>query len=133
MKAIKLLFLAGFLFAGGFAGIAQNVLENISIESFTKLEEDKSRVILDVRTEQEYKAGHIPGAININYYDDNAGDRMKNLDKNSSVYVYCQAGGRAKKACDFLLESGFKKVYHIEGDMMGWEKSGLPVNKTEVE
>ena len=47
----------------------------------------------------------------------------------SPVYIICQSGGRAAKACERLQEAGLKHVYSIEGGTSAWEKSGLPVKR----
>ncbi len=109
---------------------AQEKINEIDATQLSVLMAEQSVVILDARTEQEYNGGHIPGAININYYDENAAEKMLELNKDTAVYVYCQAGGRARKACDFLMTSGFKKVYHLSGDIIGWEKAGKELEKT---
>jgi rhodanese-related sulfurtransferase len=43
--------------------------------------------------------------------------------------LYCRSGYRAAKAGDILIKSGFSKVRHLEGDMLGWEKSGNKIEK----
>ena len=130
----RILFLLSFLFfIYTDTAKAQEKFNEIDATQLSVLMAEKSVLILDTRTEQEYNSGHIPGAININYYDENAAKKMLELDKNAPVYVYCQAGGRARKACDFLVNSGFKNVYHLSGDIIGWEKAGKEIEKTSNE
>ncbi len=86
---------------------------------------DKSDwLILDVRTEKEYNAGHVPGAVNISHSE--IAENMSKLSeyKDKTVVVYCRSGFRAGKAADVLLSNGFTQVKHLDGDMLNWEKAG---------
>lgn len=86
-------------------------------------------LIIDVRTKKEYDQGHVPGAVNI-AHDQLASNIDKLLTrKDKPVVVYCRSGYRAGKAADVLLEYDFKQVKHLEGDMLGWEKAGLEIEK----
>ncbi|WP_105190619.1 rhodanese-like domain-containing protein [Pseudoalteromonas sp. T1lg48] len=80
--------------------------------------------LLDVRTSEEYQQGHIKGAINISHTV--LADHLGELDKERPIVVYCRSGRRAAMAIDILQEQGFKQVYHLEGDWLGWQKQQLP-------
>ena len=86
-------------------------------------------LILDVRTTDEFASGHVPGAINIPY--DEVGMRVEELgsDRDRTVVVYCESGGRAGKAEATLLASGFTDLVHLEGDMRAWRSEGRPTAK----
>lgn len=83
-------------------------------------------VFVDVRTPKEYKAGHIPGAINIPVSD--IAMRMNELPKNKQLYVYCHSGVRAAKASALLAKAGFH-VENMPESMEGWKAAGYPVEK----
>lgn len=86
-------------------------------------------MILDVRTREEINQGKIPGATQINFYDEDFSDRLNEMDKkNIAYYVYCAAGGRSGKAASLMSEMGFKKVYDLKGGMNAWKAAGLEVN-----
>ena len=70
--------------------------------------------LVDVRTEQEYKAGHLSGAINVPLADIQKGSLSK-LDKNSSIKLYCRSGRRASEAKIILERAGFNHVTNIGG------------------
>ena len=79
--------------------------------------------LLDVRTQKEYDLGHIDGAININVLDDASfAKKIKNLDKEEPVYIYCQMGGRSKKASQKLRDEGFKNIFDYSGGYSEWSK-----------
>ena len=93
-----------------------------------KLEIEKQGVqILDVRTAGEYQGGHIKNALQANWNDRSEFEkRTQHLDKKTTVYVYCQAGGRSAAAAAYLTEKGFS-VVNLEGGMSNWKINNLPV------
>jgi rhodanese-related sulfurtransferase len=97
-----------------------------SIEFNTAIQQPNVQ-ILDVRTASEFKSGHIKNALQANWNDPQEFEsRTKELDKNSTVYVYCQAGGRSAAAQAYLMEKGFT-VVNLEGGMSNWKMNNLPV------
>ncbi|WP_010481492.1 rhodanese-like domain-containing protein [Acaryochloris sp. CCMEE 5410] len=86
-------------------------------------------VILDVRTVEEYEAGHIPGAIQIYFRD--VPKRIQDLQSFASqdVVVYCERGFRAQIAETALQEAGFDRLYHLDGDIKAWRQAKFPVEK----
>ena len=86
-------------------------------------------VVLDVRSQQEYDSGHVPGALHIPY-DELAGrvDEVK-AQEADKVVVYCEAGGRAGKAEATLQEAGFENVYDLEGHMRAWRADKRPTKR----
>lgn len=84
-------------------------------------------VVLDVRTPEEYAAGHIPGAINIPH--DQLATRLTELPgaKSTEIVVHCQAGRRAATAENILVQGGYTDVRDLQGHFGGWVQQGLPV------
>jgi NADPH-dependent 2,4-dienoyl-CoA reductase/sulfur reductase-like enzyme/rhodanese-related sulfurtransferase len=101
--------------------VAENILsERIKMfqwEQATSI--DKKDILLDVRTPEEYKAGHIAGAINIPV--DELRCRLNELPKNKAIYIYCQIGLRGYLASRILLQSGFEKVVNLSGGYRLWD------------
>ncbi|MCP5017017.1 MAG: rhodanese-like domain-containing protein [Ketobacter sp.] len=84
---------------------------------------------IDVRSAGEYSNGHVPGAINIPHDKiSNQLEQIKHL-KDKPVLLYCRSGRRADMAETTLSELGFSQLYHLQGDMMEWDKNQLPVEK----
>ena len=90
------------------------------------IESDTLPVILDVRTPEEYKQSHVPGAINIPVQD--LENRLEELTvpEGDFIAVYCERGVRADSAEDILYAAGFDSIFHLQGDMSEWRKQGLP-------
>lgn len=92
-----------------------------------RMEAGDAPFVLDVRTPDEFAAGHIPGAVNIPHTEIDA--RMAELgdDPDREVVVHCKSGRRADMAEQQLLAAGFTRVLHLEGDMDEWVATGRPV------
>jgi rhodanese-related sulfurtransferase len=107
-------------------------VEKISIEKFEDMKKAKDVVVLDVRTPEEFKDGHVPGARNIDVMDKSFAERAKSLDKDKTYLVYCQSGGRSTRAAAKMKQMGFGKLYNFAGSMVEWEKAGKPIEKGEA-
>ena len=86
-------------------------------------------IILDVRTPEEFNAGHIANAININLEGSDFSSEVSKLDKNATVAVYCRSGNRSGVATDQMAEIGFTDMYDMQGGIVDWEAAGGPVVK----
>ena len=84
--------------------------------------------LIDVRTPDEYKAGHITNAKNINFYAADFKDQMEKLDKSKVIAVYCGVGGRSGKVSTILTQLGFKTIYDLQGGMTAWKTKGKKVS-----
>jgi rhodanese-related sulfurtransferase len=82
-------------------------------------------LVLDVRSNQEYGGGHVPGAQNIPV--DQLADRLGELRgrHEAEIVVYCESGRRAARARELLDSEGFINVRHLTGDMRQWRRDGL--------
>ncbi|MCK0153304.1 rhodanese-like domain-containing protein [Alcanivorax sp. S6407] len=96
--------------------------DSISVEQLKQeMAAEKSPIIIDVRDEDEYLAGHIPGAImvpakNIEHHLD-----MLQQYKKDEIVLYCMSGRRASAAATALEGAGFKNVRLLEGNYPGWQ------------
>jgi thioredoxin len=96
-----------------------------------KLKSTASKIVLDVRTDEEFNSGHLQGAINMNVNDPSFGDRLKQLDTTQPVFVYCLAGGRSARAAEILKDMGFPAVYNMEGGVSRWTYENRPLERPE--
>ena len=87
-------------------------------------------IVLDVRSDEEFKSGHIVNAVNISH--DHLTDKLSLLsqklagDKSALIIVHCRSGRRAAMAEEILRDNGFSNVRHLSGDMNAWQKNNLP-------
>lgn len=93
---------------------------SVDNEEFAGTVSDTATVILiDVRTPEEYAAGHIPGAVNIDVKSPDFKDRISSLDKSKTAAVYCRSGVRSMNAAKILAGNGFK-VCNLQNGILGW-------------
>ncbi len=83
------------------------------------LETYEDTVILDVRTPEEFRQGHIPGSINIPLNELMDG-RYRELDRSDLFLVVCQSGARSATASQFLIDNRFHFVYNLLGGLNHW-------------
>ena len=76
-------------------------------------------IILDVRREDEFAEGHIPGAINVPNEDIQDIAPSELPDKNQTIYVYCRSGNRSKQAASKLVAMGYTNIIEF-GGIMDW-------------
>jgi len=117
------------LFVAGVAFAAEPATKNVGVDEFAKLRENKGAVVLDVRTEKEYKAGHIPNAKLIDIGSPDFEEKIGKLDKSKTYIVHCAAGGRSARACKKMETLGFTNLVNLSSGFKGWEKAGKPVEK----
>lgn len=80
---------------------------------------------VDVRTAEEYAAGHAARAVNIPL--DTIAKNLDRLEKNEPVYLICQTGNRSQKAAVILKDAGFNNVLNVTGGTVAWQAAGLPI------
>jgi hydroxyacylglutathione hydrolase len=85
--------------------------------------------VLDVRTDREWRGGHIPGAKHI--LMPQLERRTGELDKSKPTAVYCASGYRASIASSVLKRAGFENVMNVPGSWHAWKEAGLPVEKAD--
>ena len=106
---------------------AQNSVKVLTAEEFAAaVKADKKAVVLDVRRPDEFAAGHIEGAVLLNFLDTvafNAG--VEKLDKSKTYYIYCRSGRRSNNAAVILQKKGFT-VFDLGGGFLSWQRYNLP-------
>ncbi len=100
-----------------------NSVINLDSESFSeKFRSDSQGVLLDVRTSQEFSAGHIPDSKLIDIYLPTFAEKISELDKEKNYYIYCRSGNRSYHAGVFMLQQGFKTVYNLADGILDWHE-----------
>ena len=103
--------------------------KDVNVAEFEKLIAEGNGIILDVRTDGEFAEGHLKGATQIDIFSSDFESKIKELDPNIPVYVYCRSGKRSGKAANSMKGMGFLEVYNLEGGILAWQGSGKPIEK----
>lgn len=126
MKSLFSLFLAALL---PVVLHAADQAKHVKADEAAKLIADGKTVIVDVRTADEFKDGHIKGAKNIDIMSADFEAQLAKLDKTQPTLVHCQAGGRSMRALKVFEKLGFEHLIHLDDGFGGWETAGKPVEK----
>ncbi len=117
MKSILPFIIAVLILLSGCAGpSAENGYQQISQEEAKSMMDSQEVVILDVREQDEYDGGHIPGAVLLpvgTIDQDTAAAVIP--EKDAAVLVYCRSGNRSKTASSALAALGYTNIYEFGG------------------
>jgi rhodanese-related sulfurtransferase len=96
--------------------------KTISQNKFQRLLKKNNTVLLDVRTADEYKAGHLPGALQIDVMQpDDFKNKVSSLYKKKKYLLYCRTGKRSNNAKVIMKQLGFIKLYDLKGGFSEWQ------------
>lgn len=84
-------------------------------------------LLIDVREQAEYDAGHIPGITLIPMGD--IANRLAEIPKDKTVVVSCQSGRRSSQVASFLQEQGYTNIHDLQGGFSAWQQAGLPIER----
>lgn len=89
----------------------------------------QNAVVLDIREDAEYRAGHIIDSLNIPLSA--LSSRVSELDKKKKrpIIAYCRSGARSASACRTLAKHGFETVYNLSGGIAAWQNANLPTTQ----
>lgn len=100
---------------------AKENFENLTPDEFKdSLKNDKSAVLVDVRTKGEHQEFRIANSKLADVSSMNFKNEIEKIDKSKSVYVYCASGARSRSACNIIKKMGFEKVYNLQGGICSW-------------
>lgn len=86
-------------------------------------------VIVDVRTPAEFREGHLPGAVNMDYFGGPFETQIKSLPKTAPVLLYCRTGNRSGSAYAAMTKAGIGNILHMHEGIIVWQQLGLPLEK----
>lgn len=100
---------------------------NITVQQGKEMIDRGEVFILDVRTPEEYDAGHINGSklIPLEVLD----KRLNDIPRDRKLLVYCRTGHRSAQASEILVNNGFKEIYNMQGGITAWANAGYSVEK----
>ncbi|AWB56339.1 rhodanese-like domain-containing protein [Colwellia sp. Arc7-D] len=110
--------------------IQMSPIKQLSTQQMTFLINRESGVVVDSRSEKDFKAGHIVDAVHLGNEKVSKND-FTSLEKHKDkpIIVVCSAGLSASKVANQLAKAGFTKVSILKGGMSAWLSAGLPVTK----
>ncbi len=123
-------FVSASLLCLSLIGVPALAAEIVSVETLAgQIASGKAPLIIDVRTEDEFLAGRIPGARLIPHTE--IGNYVDSLSahKDEPILLYCKSGKRSGDAAAVLEKAGFSKVQVLEGSFPGWQEAGHKVQK----
>lgn len=105
-------------------------IKNVPPAEAVELINRKNALVLDVRTDDEFKQGHILNSLHIPV--GLLSGRIKELEKHRSqpIVVICRSGNRSTTACSMLRKQGFDAVFQLAGGLAAWQNANLPLTKS---
>ena len=104
-------------------------VKKVQVEEFDKLRAKPNHVVLDVRTAEEFKAGHVAGAKNLDVHDPDFAKKLQSLDKSKTYLVHCAKGKRSAAASEQMSRAGLTNVIDFTGGFEAWKKAEKPIAK----
>ena len=112
---------------------AQASYEDADVKGFAELMTNPNVVVLDVRTADEFKDGHLVGALNIDQAQGDFIQKVKEaLPTDRTIAVYCRSGRRSANAAGRLAAEGYKAV-NLKGGILAWKEAKMPVTTDTYE
>jgi len=119
--------LLGLLSCGGASYV------DLNPDAFEAKMQEKSAILMDVRTPDEYNEGHLTGAVNVDWQGEGFLDKVEaTFPKERALAVYCRSGRRSAEAAARLTTAGYT-VFNLAGGYLAWTEAGKPVSAYEVE
>lgn len=109
----------------GYSIFMEEKMKKISVNDLNKALSQEGVMVIDVRTMEEFKRSHIPGVINI---PTEVVHDHENLFKKQHVHVICNSGNRSAMVIRDMISKGIDNLTNVEGGMVSWVKSGLPIS-----
>ncbi len=107
-------------------------IRHLDVENFNNAILGQAGKLIDIRTPREYEEFHIPGAVMIDYKNDNFKTEFEKLDKKIPVLIYCRSGGRSGRAMKKLEKMGFR-VYNLDKGIKKWRAKGMRIEGNNIQ
>ena len=109
---------------------AKTRIREVSVdETQTRMQSDDAVRLIDVREDDEWRAGHAQGATHLGKGIIERDIEATVPDKNAEVILYCGGGFRSALAADTLQQMGYRNVFSMAGGWKAWKDSGAPIEK----
>lgn len=128
----RIFFLLTLAALSGFACAGEKKTDgatHVDANGAEKLIKEGKVTVIDVRTPDEYKEGHIAGAKQVDFTENDFEEQISKLDKSKAYLVHCAAGNRSSNSLEVFQKLGFSTIYHLDGGLKAWQAAGKPVEK----
>ncbi len=105
----------------------RNLPPNVDVATVNALLGRDDVLIIDVREQAEYDAGHIPGVTLIPM--NQVANRLAEIPRDKPVIVTCRSGNRSQQVVSFLQQQGYTNIHNMLGGIVAWQQAGYPVQK----
>ncbi|HWQ57217.1 MAG TPA: rhodanese-like domain-containing protein [Bryobacteraceae bacterium] len=113
---------------------AKSRVKQVDIEGYKGMRERREQhVLVDVREDREWDAGHAAGAVHLGKGIIERDIETAVPDKNTRLVLYCGGGYRSALVADNLQKMGYTDVISLDGGWRGWQEAGLPVERPTTE
>lgn len=86
-------------------------------------------LLVDVREDFEWRAGHARGAVHLPMMQVPA--RLDELPRDAPIYLICATGNRSGRVAEYLTHNGFARPINVRGGTVAWQRAGLPIDQGE--
>jgi len=125
---VALVLVSGLMLLWPIIGRRISGIKDVGMLEATQLINHQDAIVLDVREDSEYYAGHIPRSVHVPL-----GQLAKHAElekyKTRPVIAICRSGMRSGRACSVLRKNGFEQVYNLAGGISAWERANMPMEK----
>lgn len=101
--------------------------DTVDVATVKALQGRDDVLVIDVREQTEYDAGHIANVTLIPMGQ--IPNRLAEIPKDKPVIVTCRSGNRSQQVTDFLRQQGYTNVHNMQGGIVAWQQAGYPVDK----
>ena len=108
-------------------GGSGTTINQLDPTGFSNKIQESGVTVLDVRRPDEFAAGHLPNAININVESDSFKTEIAKLDKKGDYAIYCHSGRRSMIAANEMAGMGFTKLSNLSNGISSWIQAGGPI------
>ena len=84
-------------------------------------------ILVDVREDFEWRAGHARGAVHLPMMEVPA--RLDELPRDGPIYLICATGNRSGRVAEYLTQNGFARPINVRGGTVAWQRAGLPIDR----
>ncbi|MDW3193939.1 MAG: rhodanese-like domain-containing protein [Cytophagales bacterium] len=98
----------------------KDTYQNIGLEAFNAMRQQKDTIVIDVRNPKEIASGAVPGHLAINISESDFREKVAKLDQSKTYLIYCRSGMRSAKACRIMSGMGFQSLYNFKGGIIEW-------------